>query len=123
MNKKVTTDADRFAAWLKGDSVASASRETSKTRKEVKHGLLIEQYDGNPSCTDGKRRGFNGIKPRTSAPEITGPCVVTTAEGHRYTIKRTSNRSSTPTVRTSKGNYAATYENLLNLVGATGDND
>jgi hypothetical protein len=46
-------------------------------------------------------RNANGGRkyPRTSAPEITGDCVVTTADGHRYTIARR--------VRTSKSNHRA----------------
>lgn len=44
-------------------------------------------------------RNVNGGRkyPRTSAPEITSDCVVTTADGHRYTIKRARNNRNNPT--------------------------
>lgn len=85
------TDSEIFADWLNGTTTVAGTRSRKRDAKPIKHGLLVEQYDGSPSITDGKRRGFNGRPARTSASEITGECVVTTALGDRYTLRHYRN--------------------------------
>jgi len=88
----VKSDSQIFDEWLRGTTTVTTRTRKGRKPAEVKHGLLVEQYDGSPSITDGKRRGFNGIKPRERAPELTSDCIVTTAGGDHYTIKRSRNR-------------------------------
>lgn len=70
--------------------------------------LLVMQYDGKISCTDGMRRGFNGKQPRTSAPELTSDCIVTRPNGDVFIVKRTHKSSQRLTARKARSNKSDT---------------
>src|SRR5436305_2984935 len=63
--------------------------------------------------------------PRTRSAEHTSDCVVTTAQGDTYTIKRGNGRSrnTTPTVRVAGKNHAADYATLVRIAGTIGNSN
>lgn len=86
----MATARQDYIAWL-------AQYEASKLPYR-EHGadapgsIFTEPVARSFSATSSLRRGFNGKKPRTSAPELTGPCTVTTRTGDVYTITRRGKR-------------------------------
>lgn len=84
---------------------------------------IIPQADARAYGMVTARKANGGRKfPRTSAPELTSECVVTTANGDTYTVaRRTRSRNTTPTVRVAGRNHAADYATLVRIAGITGD--
>lgn len=68
--------------------------------KDAPGSIFTEPVARSFSATSSLRRGFNGKKPRTSAPEITGVCTVTTRNGDKYTIGRRGRVAGSVTLRT-----------------------
>lgn len=91
------TDAEIFADWLKGTTTVTTTRKRSNRKPKVTVTLnseLAKPIGIVGGLTPGgkgnsKRTGYIGA--RTSAPELTSDCIVTTANGDRYTLKRRRN--------------------------------
>jgi hypothetical protein len=117
------TDAEIFATWLQGEQYIPKGRKV----KEAKVPLYLNRELALPQgIADGTSVGgiqasnYRGkIGHRLTAPEITSDCVVTTANGDRYTLRRRSNKPTT--VRVSGKDYATDYATLQRIAGTIGN--
>lgn len=75
-----------YFAWL--------AQYEAKQKPQRLHGadapgsIFTEPVARSFSATSSLRRGHTTHKPRLHASDITGPCIVITASGDRYTLKR-----------------------------------
>lgn len=74
--EEMATAAQDYKAWL-------ARYNTHADRSTDKSQLLVEQASFKSGVTDGKRRGFNGKQPRTTAIALSD-CICTRADGTQY---------------------------------------
>lgn len=118
------TDAERFNEWLHESDYVSprAKVKPKKVPLYLNKELALPQGIADGTSVGGiQASNYRGkIGARLSAPEITSDCVVTTASGDTYTLKRRRS-SSPPTVRVSGRNYAADYATLQRIAGTIGN--
>lgn len=106
---------------LQFHTVTADERKRMASREAILPVADARAYFGITARKANGGRSF----PRTRAAEHTSDCVVTTANGDVYTIKRGNGRSrnTKPTVRVAGKDHAADYATLVRIAGVTGDSN